>query len=445
MENQKNRDLNDKFVSRRKLLKIIAAAGGAMATSSSLPQSWVRPVVEVGLLPAHAFASAPTPGPTPTPTTVASEPTVEPPPLGNEFAVMGTVDDGNRIVVFPTANTNLPTPTQENVSNLPADAKPHGVSYFGEHGGLISDFSNARIFVVDLSSNKLTDTISTASAGYNGMGTIAAAPGSGYALACGSSSKLIVIKAPFAASSNITSVTLPGTIASYQTQSIVFNAAKRAFVYHTTGISVLDPPYTQIEFTIPFNNATTGLLSSGAIAISPDGKTLLATTFDENVYIFDAPFSSSTTPKTLSVGDSVNRRIKLGLSSNDTTPIAASAEDIDALQGDGLDGINIAPDGKKALVCTAVGSPKVFAISAPFKSNSKVEEIPLPSLTSRFEDIGISPDSKLAIVTGNSVHNGAPAIFIRAPFTAKDAEVFAVDIIGGGRGAGAVRFQPPNT
>ena len=32
---------------------------------------------------------------------------------------------------------------------------------------------------------------------------------------------------------------------------IVFNSAGRAFVYHSTGISVLDPPYTAIAFTIP--------------------------------------------------------------------------------------------------------------------------------------------------------------------------------------------------
>jgi uncharacterized repeat protein (TIGR01451 family) len=59
-----------------------------------------------------------------------------------------------------------------------------------------------------------------------------------------------------------------------------------------------------------------------------------------------------------------------------------------------------------------------------------------------FEDVGISPDGQLAILTGNS-SGGVPAAFIRGPFTAAGARSFAVDILGGGRGAGAVRFLPP--
>jgi hypothetical protein len=43
---------------RRQLLKAIAATGGAVAASSLLPGEWAKPVVEVGVLPAHAQVSA---------------------------------------------------------------------------------------------------------------------------------------------------------------------------------------------------------------------------------------------------------------------------------------------------------------------------------------------------------------------------------------------------
>ena len=42
---------------RRQLLKAIAATGGAVAVSTVLPGEWAEPVVEVGVLPAHAQVS----------------------------------------------------------------------------------------------------------------------------------------------------------------------------------------------------------------------------------------------------------------------------------------------------------------------------------------------------------------------------------------------------
>jgi hypothetical protein len=44
-------------LSRRQLLKAITAAGGAIAASTMLPGKWAQPVVEVGVLPAHAQVS----------------------------------------------------------------------------------------------------------------------------------------------------------------------------------------------------------------------------------------------------------------------------------------------------------------------------------------------------------------------------------------------------
>lgn len=43
--------------SRRKLLKIIAAGGGAVVAGKSLPENWARPVVDSVMLPAHAQTS----------------------------------------------------------------------------------------------------------------------------------------------------------------------------------------------------------------------------------------------------------------------------------------------------------------------------------------------------------------------------------------------------
>jgi uncharacterized repeat protein (TIGR01451 family) len=323
-------------------------------------------------------------------------------------AILGATGASNRAVVFPDPNTS---PSLQNlVPGLPANASPHGVSYFGSDNALISDFANSRVFVVRVSTAALLSTINTASAVYDGTGTIAVAPNLSAALAMGSSTSLKVIQAPFNASSIINSLTLPGSIASYQTQAIVFNNAGRAFVYQTTGISVLDAPYTSVAFTIPLTNS-----ASGAIAISPDGNSLLATIASGNqVRIFQAPFSPSSTPTLLTVPG-----------------------------GNALDGIAVTPNGSKAIVVSAF-SHQAAAISAPFSSSSTIEALTLPAGSNGFEDVGISADSQLAILTGNSTSE--PTIFIRAPFTAAGAQVFNVPLQTGGntaRGAGAVRFLPP--
>ena len=45
------------LLSRREVLKALAVIGGAAAASALLPEKWVKPVVEAGVLPAHAQAS----------------------------------------------------------------------------------------------------------------------------------------------------------------------------------------------------------------------------------------------------------------------------------------------------------------------------------------------------------------------------------------------------
>jgi hypothetical protein len=41
-------------LSRRELLKALAAAGGALGAAAFLPGKWIKPLVEAGVLPAHA-------------------------------------------------------------------------------------------------------------------------------------------------------------------------------------------------------------------------------------------------------------------------------------------------------------------------------------------------------------------------------------------------------
>ncbi len=47
----------ERTLGRRELLKALTAGGGAIAASAMLSGKWVKPVVEVGVLPAHAQSS----------------------------------------------------------------------------------------------------------------------------------------------------------------------------------------------------------------------------------------------------------------------------------------------------------------------------------------------------------------------------------------------------
>lgn len=48
---------NQVRISRRHLLKLIAAAGGGLGASLILPSKWVKPVMRTGVLPVHAQTS----------------------------------------------------------------------------------------------------------------------------------------------------------------------------------------------------------------------------------------------------------------------------------------------------------------------------------------------------------------------------------------------------
>jgi hypothetical protein len=62
-------ETSQETLGRRQLLKALAATSGAVAASSMLPGKWARPVIEAGVLPAHAQVT-PTPTSEPQPTEV---------------------------------------------------------------------------------------------------------------------------------------------------------------------------------------------------------------------------------------------------------------------------------------------------------------------------------------------------------------------------------------
>ena len=328
-------------------------------------------------------------------------------------AIIGTASDGNLAVVLPTPGVGLPAPTQNVVPGLPANARPHGVDYYGADHALLGDFGNNRVYNIQVSTASLLSTIDTPT--YAGSGSIAVAPNLQYALAMGgNSTTLTVIQAPFNAPT-LSTVALSGSVATYQTHGIDFAPSGRAFVYTTAGIQVLDPPYSSVAFSIP----VVGNIDSGGIAVSPNGNTLLVTKFGNTIEIFDAPFSAASVGTTLTISGA-----------------------------SGLDGIAITPDGSQAIVVAAyaASSAHAYGISAPFTASSTVAAIPVPADGSGFEDVGISADGQLAILTGNSSAR-RDAMFIQAPFNAS-ATVTPVTIGSAGppdtrgRGAGAVRFLP---
>ena len=346
-----------------------------------------------------------------------------PSPAVAQEAIMTLPTTGRNPVVFPTPKTGLPNPTVV-TANIGVASDPSAVFAYGPDYALVTDWFNDRVYVLQISNQTVWGTIHVT--GYTGTGTIAVNPSGTYALVSGNSSLVYVIQAStilypyFTSSSTVTSVSLPSPasyIQSYQTEAIGFGPDGRAFLYHTTGISVLDPPYSSIAFTIPVS----GNVSSGALAVSPDGNTLLITNIASNtVRIFSAPFSASSTPVSLGVG-----------------------------AGNGLDGIAITPDGKTALVVGGA-QPALWAISAPYTASSPVVKVPLdstsfPPSSDGFEDVSISPDGGLAILTGNDGFNKEPAAFVSGPFNASSSSWGVMPGTGPnpGRGDGAARFVPP--
>jgi len=320
----------------------------------------------------------------------------------SQTAILG--DTNGSAIVFPNVTFTGSCPaTTPSVTVTGVTGQPHGVGFYGSDFALISDFNGSRVFNVQISTHSLLNIIDTSGIGDNGESSIGVAPSLQFAVAA-SGNKLFVMAAPFSAPT-FTSITLPGSISSFQTQGVAFNAASRLFVGTSAGISVLDPPYTSIAFTIPGQ--------AEGVAVSPDGNTIVSTGVFNNgsaVRIFTGPFSASSTPVLLTIPGT-----------------------------SGLDGIAFTPDGSRVLVVDALGGgDNIWSIAAPYTATSTVDKIPIPAGTGNLEDVSISADGNFLLATGNS---GAAMPLVRAPFTTAGATACSVPVAGG-RGAGAVRFLP---
>jgi DNA-binding beta-propeller fold protein YncE len=228
-----------------------------------------------------------------------------------------------------------------------------------------------------------------------------------------------VIEAPFGASSQVAAVQLPGALGGWQSHGIVFDRNGRAFVYHSIGISVLEPPYETIAFTIPVSD--NGSPGGGEIAIAPDDQTLLVTklrTAFTYVGIFHAPFSAASIQETVQIPNSLR-----------------------------LNALAVAPDNSFAFV-TSYTDHQLFVIAAPLTASSAVEQIPMPAELNAtgpgFEHVAFHPGGKLVVLSGGSAPPpNDPYVFVEAPFTAAEATVHLVWPAGNlDRGSNAAIFLP---
>lgn len=301
--------------------------------------------------------------------------------------------------------------------------------------------SDRRVDVIDITTASISASFRPGGPGdtrYSGYGTAIINPAGTHLLLAtgdtlgGSNSLLWVVPTPLSSLSVASDIlTMPGDFGTAQAHAIAFDhVTGRAYVAHTNGVTVIDPPYqaATIAFTIPLSAVSGGARS---IALSPDSATLLltsggATPGTNVVTIVHAPFSASSPSEQLGVEH-------------------ASA----------LAAIALTPDGSQALAVDAVaagGRTQVFAIAAPFNSSSHVEWLHLQAGGQNlvgFEDIDISPDGRIAALAGGCNGSGCPLVILRAPFTAADFSVETKNVpplpppySATGRGAGTVHFWP---
>lgn len=322
-------------------------------------------------------------------------------------AVLATDGGSNQVLVYPTPNDDLPSPAVKVVTNMPDNARPHGVSCFDDTC-LVTDATNFRVLVVRISTATVVDVIATGNIAYSAAGGIAVNPAKTFALGLNSvlfNGNLAVIAAPFTSTSALKNVELFGAQFPTDTQAIVFRSDNRAFVCTGGAIAVLDVPYSSVAFTIPMPAGS----GCGNLALSPDGNTLVAPNA-RFVHIFTAPFTAGSTPVTL------------------TEPFNGS-----------LKGAAFTSDGSKVLIADTVAS-QVWVLSAPYNASSTFAAISLPGGFTSLRQVAIGADDKLAIATGGGTN---PSVaFIRPPFTSAGATVFNVQVAGGS-GFGGVNILTP--
>jgi len=374
-------------------------------------------------------------------------------------ALVGTTDDGNLSIFIPSPSQGLPDPQLFQVSGLPAGARPHGSAIVDVDRGLVADFLGNRIFVVGLQPAQLVATIPTPT--YLGLGTLAVSPDQSVALASGFEARLTVIRAPFGPGSAQNEIGLPAAISGFATQNIDFDPQGRAYVRHVAGISVIDPPYQAVAFTIPLAS-----LLPGGIAVSADGSRLITGYVVPESGLVDQAISAvSGAPDSLASLAAIEAlrtegavgppRAGIDVAELPLTP-ASTLQRIELFRCNCLAaGVAITPDSQRALLAllntsAAPDDDLVFSLPSPFTDAGSLETLPLPPgfpVAQGFEDIGISADGSEAMIVGQSAGSvpgapaGLPALHIRAPFTAAGAQLSPLNLPGG-RGAGSVRYAP---
>lgn len=372
-----------------------------------------------------------------------------------EPAIAATLEDGNLGLLLPTPDDNLPSPAQTAFA-LPPDARPHGAAFVG--GGseaLFADFAQPRLYRAALSAPATVETLELAGRS-SANGTLAAAPGGRYVLSIGESGnngngagESVVVD--FAVSPPAATPIVPTLrVLGFVTAAIDFAPDGRAFVCHTAGVSVLRPPYTTVEFTMPFPTITQ---SPSMCRLTRDGSRLFVTRLlSESVATVNAVRTTG-------------------------APYSADSQFVELVAPAGVQGLGpmaVSPDGQTLLVAQQFVFPqapnpprtRVFLLRAPFDGQTSFAELALPAALSGpscsaegnpidcpgFEHVEVSADGRLAILTGNSsdelvgVPDQVPALFLRDPFDDAARSAFVVplapDATTPGRGTGAVRFQP---
>lgn len=370
-----------------------------------------------------------------------------------EPLIASTLEDGNLGLLLPTPDGNLPAPAQTRF-DLPSDARPHGVAFLGGGEALFSDFPQPRLWRARLDAPAAVTSIALPGRS-NGNGSLAVDPDGRFALSIGQSNdaqpvgEAVVVD--FGVEPPQVSPIAGGLrVLSFVTAAIDFAPDGRAFVCHTQGVSVLRPPYTGIEFTMPFPGA---VQSPSMCRLTRDGRRLFVTRMlSETVPTVNAirttgaPFSAASV----------------------FTEIPAPPD----VQG--LGPLVVAPDGNALLVGQQFLFPpaflgtraRAFVVRPPFDAGASWTEVTLPGGVQGetcvdgvaaddcpgFEHIELSADGSLAVLTGNSsselagVPDAVPAVFLRDPFGAEPPPAMAVALGApagaAGRGTGAVRFQP---
>jgi len=360
-------------------------------------------------------------------------------------AVLTTFGDGDIAAVIAQPDVGLPAPAQAIGSGFGSAVDPHGLDFVRVGEVLVADFTLPQLTRLRLADASAHGVIAL-STRTNANGTLAVSPNGNFALSFGESSGGVAesaVVSGFESGAIRVQAGAPNLrVRRFVTAAIDFDRSGRAYVCHTNGVAALDPPYATPLFDVALPTTT----STSVCRLSRDGQRLFVTRASAGIGIATAPFSAATVP----------------------TVVAAPA-------GVGaLGAIGVSPDGNAVLVAqtnpASAGATRarLFLLRAPYTPAATMQELALPTAiagntctpasggTSQcpgFEDISVSPDGHLAIVTGNSsvqdsgFSGRAPLLVITNPFDDATRAMHAVTIgtsgqVNEGRGTGSVRIEP---